>query len=118
MFSYNCFSFIFHDVHFPSSFIFHRPSFSFSVIFHPCFFVHHFPFPSFSTPAFFFFLSVFFLFRHFPSLLFCPSFSYSVIFHPCFFVHHFPFLHLPFLFFQRPDLLKPHSDDAARIIKF
>src|SRR2546425_1061007 len=82
MFSYNCFSFIFHDVHFPSSFIFHRPSismsfifhlrslclpfffscnfhtllggqsFSFSVIFHPCFFVVHFPFPSFSTPAF------------------------------------------------------------------
>src|SRR5437867_10070381 len=90
------------------TFIFHPPSFSI---------VLHFPFPSFSTPAFlsiiflfrhfppllfFFFLSVIFLFRHFPPLLFCPSFSYSVIFHPCFFVHHFPFLHFPFLLFQRP----------------
>src|SRR3989442_227147 len=64
------------------TFIFHPPSFSI---------VLHFPFPSFSTPAF---LSIIFLFRHFPLLLFsffCPSFSFSVIFHPCFFVHHFPF---------------------------
>src|SRR2546425_1024176 len=95
LFSYNCFSLFFHVVHFPSSFIFHRPSFSFSVIFHPCFFVHHFPFPSFSTPAF---LSIIFLFRHFPPLIFCPSFSFSFIFHPCFFVH-FTVFHVLFSIF-------------------
>src|SRR3989442_1075791 len=61
------------------SFIFHPPSFSI---------VLHFPCRSFSI--FVFFVSIF-LFRHFPSLIFCLSFSFSVIFHPCFFVHHFPF---------------------------
>src|SRR2546425_8129768 len=99
MFSYNCFSFFFHVVHFPSSFIFHRLSFSMSFIFHLRFLCLHFPFPSFSTPAF---LSIIVLFRHFPPLLFCPSFYFSVIFYPCFFVHHFPFLHFLFLLFQRP----------------
>src|SRR3989442_8024120 len=70
------------------SFIFHPPSFSI---------VLHFPFPSFSTPAF---LSIIFLFRHFPPLIFGPSFSFSVIFHPCFFVHHFPFPSFSFLAFS------------------